>query len=178
VVVIVKGPPAPAAVTLTIAVDVVMPEALVADSVYVVVDVGLTLVEPFADTEVNVPGVTATLAAPVVTQLSVLPEPDLMLAGLAVKDVTAGAEPVCGLVVDGSGLLVEPPQPVAPADTKRARAAARSPSPVRTELTFFRLAVEVGERKRNPLGAIRFIVIARLGPSQVVMMESRNASRI
>jgi hypothetical protein len=98
---------------------------------------------------VSAPGVTATLLAPVVTQLSVLWEPDLMPAGLAVKDLTAGAEPVCGLVVAGSGLLVEPPQPVRSADATRTRAAAQRPNPARTELSF-RLAVEGGERKRNP----------------------------
>jgi hypothetical protein len=96
-----------------------------------------------------VPGVTATLVAPVVTQLSVLLEPDPTLVGLAVKDMTAGAERVWGLVVDGSGALVEPPQAVRPVDAKRTRAAAHRLSPARTELTF-RLAVEVRERKRHP----------------------------
>jgi hypothetical protein len=52
--------------------------------------VGLTLVEPVADVEVNVPGVMARLVAPVVAQLSVLLEPDVMLAGFAVKDVMTG----------------------------------------------------------------------------------------
>jgi hypothetical protein len=55
-----------------------------------VVAVGLTLVEPVADVEVNVPGVMARLVAPVVAQLSVLLEPDVMLAGFAVKDVMTG----------------------------------------------------------------------------------------
>ena len=50
----------------------------------------LTLVEPLAEVEVNVPGVMAMLVAPVVTQLSVLLAPDAMLAGLAVKDVIVG----------------------------------------------------------------------------------------
>jgi hypothetical protein len=122
-------------------------------------------------------GVTATLLAPVVTQLSVLLEPDLMLAGLAVKDVTAGAEPVCGLVMGGSGLLVEPPQPVRPAQATRTRTAAQRPNPARTELSF-RLAVEGGERKRNPSVATPFIIVARLRRPQAVMMESRNTSRI
>ena len=54
------------------------------------VAVGLTLVEPVADVEVNVPGVMARLVAPVVAQLSVLLEPDVMLAGFAVKDVMTG----------------------------------------------------------------------------------------
>ena len=51
---------------------------------------GLTLVEPVADVEVNVPGVMARLVAPVVAQLSVLLEPDVMLVGFAVKDVMTG----------------------------------------------------------------------------------------
>ena len=51
---------------------------------------GLTLVEPVAEVEVNVPGVMARLVAPVVAQLSVLLEPDVMLVGLAVKDVMTG----------------------------------------------------------------------------------------
>lgn len=40
-----------------------------------VVVVGLTLVEPVAAVEVNVPGEMATLVAPVVAQVKVLPEP-------------------------------------------------------------------------------------------------------
>jgi hypothetical protein len=54
------------------------------------VAVGLTLVEPLAEADVNVPGVMAMLATPVAAQLSVLLAPDAMLAGLAVKDVIVG----------------------------------------------------------------------------------------
>jgi hypothetical protein len=56
----------------------------------VVVAVGLTLVELLAAVDVNVPGVIAILVAPVVTQLSVLLEPELMLVGLAVKELILG----------------------------------------------------------------------------------------
>jgi hypothetical protein len=56
----------------------------------VVVAVGLTLVEPLADVEVNVPGVMAILLAPVVAQLSVLLEPEVILEGLAVKELISG----------------------------------------------------------------------------------------
>jgi len=56
----------------------------------VVVAVGLTLVEPLADVEVNVPGVMARLLAPVVTQLSVLLEPEVIPVGLAVKELITG----------------------------------------------------------------------------------------
>jgi hypothetical protein len=59
----------------------------------VVVAVGLTLVEPLADVDVNVPGVMARLVAPVVAQLNVLLEPEVILEGLAVK------EPMVGLPV-------------------------------------------------------------------------------
>jgi hypothetical protein len=79
-----------AAFMVTVSVEVAEPAALVAVSVYVVVAVGLTLVEPLADVDVNVPGVMATLVAPVVTQLSVLLDPELILAGLAVKELTVG----------------------------------------------------------------------------------------
>jgi hypothetical protein len=56
----------------------------------VVVTVGLTLVEPLADVDVNVPGVMATLVAPVVVQLRVLLEPDVMLVGFAEKESIVG----------------------------------------------------------------------------------------
>jgi len=56
----------------------------------VVVAVGLTFVEPLADVDVNVPGVMARLVAPVVAQLNVLLEPEVMLVGLAVKELIAG----------------------------------------------------------------------------------------
>jgi hypothetical protein len=56
----------------------------------VVVAVGLTLVEPLADVDVNVPGVMAIVVAPLVVQLSVLLEPGLILVGLAVKELIVG----------------------------------------------------------------------------------------
>jgi len=56
----------------------------------VVVAVGLTLVEPLAEVDVKLPGAMEILVAPVVTQLSVLLEPEAMLAGLAVKLVMVG----------------------------------------------------------------------------------------
>jgi hypothetical protein len=58
----------------------------------VVVAVGLTLVEPLADVDVKVPGVMEMLVAPDVAQLSVLLVPELMLVGLAVKELIVGAE--------------------------------------------------------------------------------------
>ena len=59
-----------------------------------VVAVGLTLVEPLADVDVNVPGGMAMLVAPLVAQLNVLLEPELILVGLAVKALIVGLLPV------------------------------------------------------------------------------------
>jgi hypothetical protein len=56
----------------------------------VVVAVGLTVVEPLAEVDVNVPGVIASVAAPVVSQLSVPLEPKAILAGFAEKEVIVG----------------------------------------------------------------------------------------
>jgi hypothetical protein len=83
----------------------------------VVVAVGLTLVEPLADVDVNVPGVMAMLAAPLVDQLSVLLEPEFMLSGLAVNELIVGAEPLPGGII---GVIVEL-QPANKAQTKRMR---------------------------------------------------------
>jgi hypothetical protein len=55
-----------------------------------VVAVGLTLVEPLADAEVNAPGVMARLVAPLVAQLRTLLEPEVIVAGLAVKELMVG----------------------------------------------------------------------------------------
>ena len=55
-----------------------------------VVAAGLTLVEPVADEDVKVPGAMAMLVAPDVAQFSVLLEPEVILAGLAVKELMTG----------------------------------------------------------------------------------------
>jgi len=56
----------------------------------VVVAVGLTLVEPLAAVEVNVPGVIPILVAPLVAQLNLLLAPEVILEGLAVKELIVG----------------------------------------------------------------------------------------
>jgi hypothetical protein len=119
------------------------------------------------------------LLAALVTQLRVLLEPDLMLCGFAANDVTLGAEPVTGIVVVGSGLLVEPPQPVRPMGPSRTRMPTHKASPetLRAQLTS-RLTETIGEPKRKPSVAISFIVIAPPRSPQGGMAESRNASRI
>lgn len=81
------------------------------------VAVGLTLVEPLADVDVNVPGVMAMLVAPVVVQLSVLLAPEFMPVGLAEKDVIVGID--CELFPPDEG---DDAQPVSPAQAKRTMA--------------------------------------------------------
>jgi hypothetical protein len=73
----------------------------------VVVAVGLTLVDPLAVVEVKVPGVMAILVAPLVTQLRVLLEPDVMLVGLAVKELMVGLLG-CALTVTVAVDVTEP----------------------------------------------------------------------
>jgi hypothetical protein len=91
----------------------------------VVVAAGLMLVEPLADVDVYIPGVMAILVAPATAQLSVLLVPELMVVGLAVKEVIVGPEP------SPEGELeedVEPPQPVSPTPANRIRTSAQRSS--------------------------------------------------
>jgi len=71
------------------------------------VAVGLTLVEPLADADVNVPGVIARLVAPVVVQLSVLVDPETILVGLAVKELIVGFGLLAALTVTVNVEVVE-----------------------------------------------------------------------
>ena len=98
------------AVTVTVAVDVTEPVALVAVNVYVVVVPGLTLVDPLAWEDVNVPGVMEIDVAPLVDQLSVLLVPELTLVGFALNDAMLGLDPPPEDVVLLE--LVEAAQPV------------------------------------------------------------------
>jgi len=61
------------------------------------------VVEPVADVDVNVPGVMAMLAAPVVFQVSVLLAPYAMVVGLATN------EPILGLITVTATLPVTVP---------------------------------------------------------------------
>ena len=54
---------------------------------------GLKLVEPFVDVDVNVPGVMAMLVDPEVAQLTVLLEPEFMVVGFAENELIDGDEP-------------------------------------------------------------------------------------
>ena len=91
-----------------------------------VIVLGLTLVEPLADVDVNVPGVMAILVASAADQLNLLLEPEFMLVGSAVKEVIVGAEPFPEVEFDE----VIDPQPASPAQASRMRASrARKSSP-------------------------------------------------
>jgi hypothetical protein len=79
----------------------------------VVVAVGLTLVEPLADVEVKEPGEMATLVAPDVVQLSVLVEPELMLVGLAAKELIVGLLELLVFTVTVTVEVTEPDELVA-----------------------------------------------------------------
>ena len=54
---------------------------------------GLTLVEPLAEVEVNVPGVIAIVVAPPVAQLRLLLDPALILVGFAENELIVGLLP-------------------------------------------------------------------------------------
>src|ERR1700722_13392146 len=63
----------------------------------VVVSVGLTLVDPLAAVDVNVPGTIEMLVAPLVTQLNVLLCPFVTLDGLAVNELIVGFVAACAI---------------------------------------------------------------------------------
>ena len=103
-----------------------------------VVAVGLTLVEPLADVEVNVPGVMAMLVAPLTDQLSVLLEPEVMLVGLAVKELIVGADPVPEFVPEVEVEEVEtPPQRASVAQANTIGSSVQSPGRRLCRVSFF-----------------------------------------
>jgi hypothetical protein len=99
-------------VTVTVTAAVAEPVVFVAVRVYVVVTVGLRTTEPLADVVENVPGVTVTLVAPEVVQLSVVLAPAMIAAGPAEKEVMVGAGTS---LTAGDGAV----QPASPAQADR-----------------------------------------------------------
>ena len=97
------------------------PAELVAVSVYVVVAVGETEVEPLACVEVKEPGVMARLVAPEVDQLSVVLLPDVMVDGLAPKEEIAGTGPPVPPPPWEPEPLLTPAQPLSRSNAKRTR---------------------------------------------------------
>lgn len=82
---------------------------------------GLNDIVPLAELDVKVPGVMATLVAPVVDQLSVLLAPEVMLVGLAEKEVMVGAEVWVWVCVE------DPPQPMSTPIRRRSTMMAKKP---------------------------------------------------
>ncbi|MGA2097436.1 MAG: hypothetical protein ABSH39_14130 [Candidatus Acidiferrum sp.] len=81
-----------------------------------VVEVGLTLLEPLADVEVKLPGEMEIVLAPAVDQLSVTFVPEVMVVRLAVKELMVGAELGPGFPAPDI-----PAQPVMPRQARRKR---------------------------------------------------------
>jgi hypothetical protein len=79
----------------------------------VVVEVGLTLVEPLADVEVNDPGVMEMLVAPLVAQFKVLLDPDAIPEGVAVNELIVGLLPVPVVTVTVAVEVTDPAELVA-----------------------------------------------------------------
>jgi hypothetical protein len=79
----------------------------------VVVADGLTLVEPVAEMEVKDPGEIAIVVAPDVVQLRVLLDPELMLIGLAVKELIVGLLELFVFTVTVTVEVAEPDELVA-----------------------------------------------------------------
>jgi hypothetical protein len=115
--------------TVTVTVDVAEPTEFVAFNVYMVVAVGLTLVEPFARVEVNAPGAMVIEVAPLVAQLSAALVPELIVAGLAPNDVMAGTE-LCG----GFAELWTAAQPPRPRDARKSKASPKRFGPTSRHL--------------------------------------------
>lgn len=126
-----------------------------------VVAVGLTLVDPLATGDVNVPGVMAILVAPVVCQLSVLPVPELMLVGVAVKEVIASVESASEDEFD----CITELQLASPTQANRI-----SPSPEARSAQELSptLKNEPAECMRSPWVVLDDIIVATLRPLQSV----------
>jgi hypothetical protein len=103
-------------------------------------------VEPLAEVEVNVPGVIVRDVAPVVAQVSLLLDPELILAGLAMNEEIVGPEPL--LSCDDV-----PAQPVSATATKRKAQIQRlrfPPPELDLAMRLFVPCKKLGDRKGTP----------------------------
>ena len=94
------------------------------------VAVGLTLVDPLGEVEINVPGAMAIVVAPLVTQLSVVLVPEFIVVGLAPNEVIAGTGPpvvLCETV----------PQPLKLCEASRSKASPKRFAPARFDASRF-----------------------------------------
>ncbi len=115
----------------------------------------------------------ATLAAPLVSQVSVLPAPEFMLVGVAVKEVIDGAEPAPGDEFDCIG-------EVQPASTTQANSISTiaqrfSPEAPSSRVLSPILQTEPAESMRSPLVVIDDIILATPSSSQCVLQRPRHS---
>jgi len=135
----------------------------------VVVAVGFTLIEPLAEVELNPPGAIAILVAPLVSQLSVLPAPEFMLVGLAVKEEIAGTETGPENKFDGIGEM-QPANPIQ-ADKISAIAQGASPETRNPRVLSPFLQTEPAESMRSPFVVIGDIILATPSSSRSVLQK-------
>lgn len=132
-----------------------------------VVAVGLMLVEPLDDVDLNVPGVMAMLVAPDAAQLSVLLVPESMLVGSAAKDVIVGTE----FFSEAEPDEFVAPQPTSPAQANRIRTSEQTFSPEKSrpgKLRSFRqdeLVESICDPKQTQFMAHVVAAVALRGPS-------------
>jgi hypothetical protein len=110
-----------------------------------VVAVGLRFIEPVADVDAKLPGVTVTLVAPEVVQLNVVLLPAVILAGLAENDAMVGAA-VFAVLVTGDV------QPTGPPLAQRISTTPQRPTSAKTQLSALNLlpTLDFIESMRNP----------------------------
>jgi hypothetical protein len=90
----------------------------------VVVVVGLTLVEPVAEVEVNEPGEIEIVVAPLVAHVSMVLVPEFTVAGFTVNEAIDGMEPLPGGVLTVVAVPAQPLRPKQP--SKMSRSAQKS----------------------------------------------------
>jgi hypothetical protein len=112
----------------------------------VVVSAGLTLVVPVADDEVKFPGMMEIVVAKLVDQLNVLLDPELRLAGDAVKAITVGGASFGPPVAE-----VLAAHPASPTQATRIRASAQiSREPFEAHLGSATLLQSINLRESMP----------------------------
>jgi hypothetical protein len=118
----------------------------------------------------------AILVAPLVSQLSVLPVPELMLAGAAVKEVIAGAEPVPEFGFDCTAAV----QPSSPTQATRISTIAQEPNSEARSLRVLGriLQNEPAGSIRSPWMALDGIILATPPPPQCVLQRPHRSQRM
>jgi hypothetical protein len=119
--------------------------------------------------DVNAPGAMAMLVAPLVSQLSVLPAPEFMPSGVAVKEVIVGAEPAPANEFAGTAAV----QPASPAQTDRISTTAQKCNPEARGPRVLSpiLRNEPTESMPSPLVVVDGIILATPPSSESVLHQ-------